>query len=96
MEAHLCSEESLQSPGGGYEGDKKTRDTTPPCCGGSPQGKGQSLGWEGRPQELQPHLPAYNWAFLQAEREHTLVNLSQKKPAQCETIGPCLPSALPH
>ena len=52
MEAYLCSEESLQSPGGGYEGDKKTRDTTPPCCGVPSGGRGQSLGWEGRPQEL--------------------------------------------
>ena len=52
MEAHLCAEESLQSPGGGYKGAKKTKDTTPPCCGVPSGRRGQRLGWEGRPQEL--------------------------------------------
>lgn len=42
----------LLSPGGGYpEGDKKTRDTTPPCCG-VPQGKGAESRLGGETQEL--------------------------------------------
>ena len=41
MEAHLCSKESLQSPGGGYEGDKKTKDTYPTLLWGPLIEKGE-------------------------------------------------------
>ena len=73
MEAHLCSKESLQSPGGGYEGDKKTKDTYPTLLWGPLRGKGAESRLGGEATGAQHHLPAYSWAFLQAEREHTLV-----------------------
>ena len=41
MEAHLCSEESLQSPGGCYKGDKKTKDTYPTLLWGPLREKGE-------------------------------------------------------
>lgn len=74
MEADLCSEEeSLQSPVGGYKGDKNTKDTYPPWCGVPSGRREQSLGFRGEATGTQSHLPAYSWAFLQAEKEYILV-----------------------
>ena len=68
----MC-EESLQSPGGGYKGDKKTKDTYPTLLWGPLREKGAKsrLGGEARGTHI--HLPAYSCAFLQAERGHTQV-----------------------
>ena len=52
---------------------RRPRTPTPPCCGVPSGRRGKSLGWGGEATGTQHHLPAYSCAFLQAEREHTLV-----------------------
>ena len=96
MEAHLCFEESLQSPVGGCKGDKKTKNIYPTLVWGPLMQKGSKsrLGRGGHRNSdpltcIQLGLPP-GW-----KGTNTLWwDFSQKKPSQCESIGPCLPSAL--
>ena len=73
MEAHLCVRSPCSLQVDATKVTRRPRTPTPPCCGVPSGRRGKSLGWGGEATGTQHHLPAYSCAFLQAEREHTLV-----------------------
>lgn len=81
--------ESPHRSDGGYKSDKEGRDAQPTLVWGPLTEEGQGRGWRWSHRKLS-HLPAYSWAFLQAEREHTLVRPQPQQPAQRESALPVL------
>ena len=70
---------------------RRPRTPTPPWCGVPSWRRRQSLSFRREATGTQMHLPAYRWAFSQAEKEHTLVRLQPEETCSMWIYWPLPP-----